>query len=165
LKHACIAVLVAVSAMGCAVARDPKPATPPQSACAPAPKELVVKDLKPGSGAKAVGVRNSVLVTYTGWVYDGCAKDFKGPQFDSNAGRPVPFGFMVGAGKVIKGWDEGLVGMKETGKRLLIIPPDKAYGERAIGDKIPANSTLVFEVDLNQIAFQPGADVTPAPKQ
>ena len=71
---------------------------------------------------------------------------------------------MVGAGRVIKGWDEGLVGMKEKGRRLLVIPPDKAYGAREVaGGKIPPNSTLVFEVELVQILQQGGG--APAPKK
>ena len=90
----------------------------------------------------------AVLVGYTGWVYDGCKPDLKGEQFDSSEGRRTPFGLMIGAGRVIKGWDEGLVGMREGGKRLLVIPPDKAYGERSPTPKIPPNSTLVFEVNL-----------------
>jgi FKBP-type peptidyl-prolyl cis-trans isomerase len=101
-----------------------------------------------------------VLVGYTGWVYDGCKPDFKGTEFDSSRGRPAPFGLTVGAGQVIKGWDEGLMGMKEKGKRLLVIPPDKAYGARSPTPSIPANSTLVFEVELVQIVYQPGE---PAP--
>ena len=75
-------------------------------------------------------------------------------SFDSSVGRG-PFSFRVGAGRVIMGWDEGLVGMKEGGKRLLVIPPDKAYGERSPTPKIPPNSTLVFEVDLAKIIQQP----------
>ncbi|HET9577604.1 MAG TPA: FKBP-type peptidyl-prolyl cis-trans isomerase [Usitatibacter sp.] len=123
--------------------------------CAPPPRELVVKDITPGTG-QAVRFRSAVLVGYTGWLYDGCAPEFKGKEFDSSKNRPAPFGFTVGAGRVIKGWDEGLIGMKEKGKRLLIIPPDKAYGERAVGDVIKPNSTLVFEVELVQIVYQPG---------
>ena len=133
-----------------------------QRDCQPAPKELVVRDLDRGKEGRAVGFRTTVLVVYTGWLYDPCAPDRKGVEFDSNAGQRVPLGFMVGSGRVIKGWDEGLMGMMEGGKRVLIIPPDKAYGERAMG-KIPPNSTLVFEVSLVQIGFQPPA--SEAPKQ
>jgi FKBP-type peptidyl-prolyl cis-trans isomerase len=164
LKNALVLALVASTAIGCATAQDGKPAadakaaSPAKTACAPAPKELVVKDLRPGTG-QAIRFRSAVNVFYTGWVYDGCKPDFKGAQFDSNAGGPLPFSLMVGAGRVIKGWDEGLIGMKEKGKRMLIIPPDKAYGEREVaGGKIPASSTLVFEVDLVQIVYQPPAE-------
>ena len=127
-----------------------------KSACVPAPKELVKKDLEAGTG-REVKLRSAVLVGYTGWLYDGCAKDLKGAKFDSSEGRATPFGFMVGAGKAIKGWDEGLVGMKEKGaKRLLVIPPDKGYGEKgAGGGLIPPNATLVFEVEVFQIVHQP----------
>lgn len=131
------------------------PAEPKKAECPPPPKELVVKDITPGTGQE-VRFRSAVLVGYTGWVYDGCAPDFKGKEFDSSRDRPTPFGLTVGAGRVIKGWDEGLIGMKEKGKRLLVIPPDKAYGARSPTPAIPANSTLVFEVDLVQIIYQPG---------
>ena len=71
--------------------------------------------------------------------------------FDNSYDRGQPAGFEIGTGKVIKGWDEGVIGMKLGGKRLLIIPPDKAYGERSPTPKIPPNSTLVFEVSIIQI--------------
>ena len=131
--------------------------------CQPPPKDLVVKDLQEGTG-KVVQFRSAVLVGYTGWTYDGCKPDFKGAEFDSSKNRPTPFGLVVGAGRVIKGWDEGLIGMKEKGKRLLIIPPDKAYGARSPTPLIPPNSTLVFEIELVQIITQPGepAPATPA---
>jgi FKBP-type peptidyl-prolyl cis-trans isomerase FkpA len=151
LKQVFAAVLVATALLGCAVAQDSKPA---KGECTSAPKELVVKDLEPGSG-DAVAFRSGAMVFYTGWLYDGCAKDFKGQEFDSNRGKMVPFGLIVGAGRVIKGWDEGLIGMKKGGKRLLVIPPDKAYGATARGDKIPANSTLVFELNLADLQAPP----------
>jgi FKBP-type peptidyl-prolyl cis-trans isomerase len=157
LKHAFAVALVAVTAMGCATAQDSKTApakaqaAPAKTECAPPPKQLVVKDLQAGSG-RAAEFRSPVYVGYTGWLYDGCAGDFKGAQFDTSEGRATPFGFQVGVGRVIKGWDEGVLGMKEGGKRLLIIPPDKAYGAAgAGGGKIPPNATLVFEVTLQNI--------------
>lgn len=147
---------VAAVMIGCAEAPkapEPKPVAAPK-ACAPAPSELVVRDLEPGSG-KALGFRTAANVFYTGWLYDGCKADFKGKQFDSNVGK-VPFPLMVGVGRVIKGWDEGVVGMKEKGKRLLIIPPNKAYGARAFPDgRIPPNSTLVFEIEVVNVVHQP----------
>lgn len=152
--------LVAVMVGGCATGREGTVPASAKDACAPPPAQLVVKDLAPGKGDDAVRFRTAVLVGYTGWLYDGCAKDFKGRQFDSSEGRATPFGFMVGAQRVIKGWDEGLVGMREGGKRLLVIPPDKAYGDRAVGDVIKPNSTLVFEIDLLRIVGQ----AEPAPK-
>jgi FKBP-type peptidyl-prolyl cis-trans isomerase len=125
---------------------------PPPAArrdCAPPPTDLVIRDLEPGAGDTA-RFRSPVLVNYKGWLYDGCARDFKGALFDEST--TMPLSVMVGVGRVIRGWDEGLVGMKEGGKRLLIIPPEKAYGSQAApGGRIPPNSTLVFEVNLAKI--------------
>jgi FKBP-type peptidyl-prolyl cis-trans isomerase len=165
-RYAFAAALVAVTALGSAVAQDSKTvpakaAEPAKSACTPPPKDLVKKDIAPGKGDRTVEFKTPVHVSYTGWLYDPCAKDFKGEKFDSSEGRATPFGFMVGAGKVIKGWDEGLPGMKEGGKRTLIIPPDKAYGPAgAGGGRIPPNATLVFDVELLDIIGP-----APAPKQ
>jgi len=163
--------LVAALAVGCATAQDTKPAAkavepakaeaPAKAGCTPAPKDVVVTDLSKGSG-DPVQFRSAVLVGYTGWVYDPCAKDHKGEEFDSSKNRPTPFGFMVGAGRVIKGWDEGLIGMQKGGKRLLVIPADKAYGAKSPTSKIPANSALVFEVDLIEIISQPNSPTSPA---
>lgn len=160
--------LAAMALAACANAQDVKKAADATASCAPPPKELVTKDLETGTGDRVVINRSAVLVTYTGWVYDGCAKDFKGVKFDSSEARTTPFGFMVGVGKVIKGWDEGVLGMKEKGaKRLLIIPADKAYGAEGGADgKIPPNSALVFEVQTIQFAYYPGDPTTkpgPAP--
>ena len=146
MRVAFAAALIAACGFGCACAQM-APAS--KANCLPPPKELVVKEVEPGKGEVTVAPRSGVLVHYTGWLYDDCAKDFKGEQFDSSVGRPVPFSFLVGVGKVIKGWDEGVLGMKAGGKRTLIIPPDKAYGERgAGGGKIPPGATLVFDVQV-----------------
>ena len=101
---------------------------------------LVIEDIKIGDGQE-VEKFNIVTVNYTGLLEDGTI-------FDSslNPGR-TPFRFTVGAGQVIKGWDEGLIGMKVGGKRKLTIPPELGYGSRDNGP-IPANSTLIFEIDL-----------------
>ena len=144
---------IALLAAGSAAAQDTKPAA---GACPPPPKELVTKDLEKGEG-EAVAFRTAVQVSYTGWLYDGCAKDLKGEKFDTSDGRVTPFGFMVGAGRVIKGWDEGLIGIQKGGKRLLVIPADKAYGARSPTPKIPPNSALVFEVTLTNILASPSA--------
>jgi len=126
-----------------------------RAGCVAAPKELQVRDLEPGKGEDMARFRSAVLVHYTGWLYDPCAKDQKGEIFDTSSARGMPISLMVGAGRVIKGWDEGLVGMKETGRRLLVIPPDKAYGAQSPSPKIPPHSTLVFEVELVKIIQQP----------
>ena len=168
-RNAFALAFAAVAAAGCAQTPETKtaaaapiaapapaaPATPGTTpGCTPPPTELQVTDLEPGKGEDA-RFRSAVLVAYTGWVFDGCAKDLKGEMFDTSATRGVPISFMVGAGRVIKGWDEGLVGLKEGGKRLLVIPPDKAYGARSPTPKIPPNSALVFEVELAKVIQQP----------
>lgn len=159
LAHA-IVLLAATTAFGCATADEGGAASSPprhvaaRESCAKPPSELVVKDLEPGKG-DAVRFRSAVLMGYTGWLYDGCAADHKGAEFDSSTGRSTPFGFVVGAGRVIKGWDQGVIGMKEGGKRLLVIPPDKGYGQQGAGGKIPPHATLVFEVELVKILQQP----------
>ena len=134
------------------VAAPPPPAA---AKCVEAPTTLVMRDLEPGKG-DPIATRTAVLVAYTGWLYDGCKADLKGTMFDTSTSRPTPFGLVVGAGRVIKGWDEGLVGMREGGKRLLVIPPDKGYGAAgAAGGVIPPNATLVFEVELGQVLQRP----------
>ena len=144
--------VVALGLFGCAA--EPKPAPAPV-ACKPPPADLVTSDLAPGDG-DAVRFRSAVLVSYTGWLYDGCKPDLKGAQFDTSEGRPTPFGFIVGAGRVIRGWDRGVIGMKEGGKRLLVIPAGLGYGAQgAGGGKIPPNSALVFEVKVEKIVAQP----------
>ena len=161
MKNALALFFTAVLSVACASAQDPKPAAAPapmsaeaQPKCQPSPTELVVKDLTPGEG-RALVPRASVLVWYTGWLYDGCKPDLKGAMFDSNKTKPVPFGVVVGGGRVIKGWDEGLVGMKEKAKRLLIIPASKAYGEKGAGNVIPPNAALVFEVETLTVQYYP----------
>jgi FKBP-type peptidyl-prolyl cis-trans isomerase len=160
LKKIHLIAAIATLAFGCASAEDTKPAGAAKD-CAPAPKELAKTDLAPGEG-ELVAFRSAVLVGYTGWVYDGCAKDLKGEMFDTSDGRATPFGLVVGAGKVIKGWDEGLIGMRAAGKRLLVIPPDKAYGAQSPTPKIPPNSTLVFEVSIIKILAGPPPAAAPA---
>ncbi|MBP6716314.1 MAG: FKBP-type peptidyl-prolyl cis-trans isomerase [Acidobacteria bacterium] len=102
-------------------------------------------DLTVGTGTTATAGR-LLAVHYTGWLYDASKTDNKGTQFDSSAGRST-FAFVLGAGQVIAGWDQGVVGMKVGGKRRLIIPPTLGYGSAAAGP-IPPNSTLVFDIEL-----------------
>ena len=134
-----------------------------------APTTLKTIDRKVGTGALAESGQ-PVLVHYTGYLYSATAPDNKGKKFDSSADRKVPFGFITGAGRVIKGWDEGVPGMKVGGQRTLIIPPDKGYGERGAGADIPPNATLLFDVELMSVvgktqnaSAEPSAYV-PAPK-
>jgi FKBP-type peptidyl-prolyl cis-trans isomerase FkpA len=109
--------------------------------------ELQKIDVKPGTGAEAVAGR-PVLVHYTGWLHDPAKPEGKGQKFDSSRDRGVPFGFFLGEGKVIKGWDQGVVGMKVGGQRTLVIPPELGYGARGAGGVIPPNATLIFDVEL-----------------
>lgn len=102
--------------------------------------ELKSEDLKVGTGAEAV-TGKTVSVHYTGWLTDG-------KKFDSSLDRKEPFKFPLGAGQVIQGWDKGVVGMKVGGKRKLTIPSEMGYGAQGAGGVIPANATLVFEVEL-----------------
>jgi FKBP-type peptidyl-prolyl cis-trans isomerase FkpA len=101
---------------------------------------LVIDEITPGEGAEAQ-VGRTVSVHYTGWLTNGS-------KFDSSVDRNEPFDFPLGRGYVIRGWDEGVAGMKVGGKRKLTIPPELGYGARGAGGVIPPNATLVFEVEL-----------------
>ena len=109
--------------------------------------ELIKTDNKVGDGVTAAAGQN-VTVHYTGWLYDESAADNKGKKFDSSRDRNEPFVFPLGAGRVIKGWDEGVAGMKIGGQRTLTIPASMGYGARGAGGAIPPNATLVFDVEL-----------------
>ncbi|MDT8363240.1 MAG: FKBP-type peptidyl-prolyl cis-trans isomerase [Nitrosomonas sp.] len=104
-------------------------------------------DVTVGNGEEAV-VGKTVKVHYTGWLYDAAAEDKKGAKFDSSHDRANYFSFLLGSGRVIKGWDQGVQGMKVGGKRTLIIPPSMAYGSQGAGGVIPPNAVLVFDVEL-----------------
>jgi len=108
--------------------------------------ELQKIDVVQGSGKEASGGR--VVVHYTGWLHDPSKPDGHGRKFDSSHDRHDPFEFRLGAGEVIRGWDEGVKGMKVGGKRTLIIPTEMGYGSRDAGCVIPPNATLVFDVEL-----------------
>jgi FKBP-type peptidyl-prolyl cis-trans isomerase FkpA len=105
---------------------------------------LIHEDITPGTGDEAKAGQR-VSVHYTGWLTDGT-------KFDSSKDRNDPFDFPLGAGHVIKGWDEGVQGMKVGGVRKLTIPPHLGYGARGAGGVIPPNATLVFEVELLQVS-------------
>ena len=100
-----------------------------------------------GSGKEAIAGTN-VKVHYTGWLYDPAKPDGHGSKFDSSVDRGEPFVFFLGGGQVIRGWDEGVVGMKVGGKRTLIIPSHMGYGSRGAGGVIPPYATLLFDVEL-----------------
>ena len=105
------------------------------------------QDLRIGAGADATPGRR-VTVNYTGWIYDPTRPENKGQQFDTSVGRQ-PFSFTVGVGQVIRGWDQGVPGMKVGGQRRLTIPPDLGYGSTgSTGGVVPPNATLVFDIDL-----------------
>jgi FKBP-type peptidyl-prolyl cis-trans isomerase FkpA len=108
------------------------------------PGGLVKEDLVVGKGASATSGQD-IVVHYVGWLTSG-------QQFDSSRARRDPLDFALGAGDVIKGWDQGIEGMKVGGKRKLTIPPALAYGDQGCGGVIPPNATLVFEVELLEVS-------------
>ena len=111
--------------------------------------ELKKIEVKQGDGAEAIAGR-AVIVDYTGWLYDPAAPDGHGAKFDSSVGK-LPFGFVLGVGRVIKGWDQGVAGMKVGGRRRIVIPPDLGYGKQGAGGVIKGGETLVFVVDLLEV--------------
>jgi FKBP-type peptidyl-prolyl cis-trans isomerase FkpA len=118
----------------------------PNAPVAPKSPSYTRTDLQSGKGREAIKGKG-LSVHYTGWLYDPSRPDSKGRMFDSSKDRG-PFDFVLGAGQVIPGWDEGFDGMKIGGRRRLIIPPDLAYGIDGAGNVIPPNATLVFEMEL-----------------
>jgi FKBP-type peptidyl-prolyl cis-trans isomerase FkpA len=123
-------------------------APPSAAASAPSPvTSLQTVTLQPGTGA-AIGGGQIAVVQYTGWLYEAGAAEHKGKQFDSSRTRREPFKFPLDTGSVIKGWDQGVIGMKVGESRRLIIPPELAYGDAGAGGVIPPGATLVFDVEL-----------------
>ncbi|HEU4600777.1 MAG TPA: FKBP-type peptidyl-prolyl cis-trans isomerase [Steroidobacteraceae bacterium] len=145
-----IATIVLASSLALAAcgSKNSEPVTS-TAASAPAPvTELQRIDLEVPNG-EGVSQGQVAVVHYTGWLYDPHAPDHKGKKFDSSRDRGQPFRFEIGAGKVIKGWDEGVQGMRVGGQRRLIVPAALAYGsEGAGGGVIPPNSPLVFDIEL-----------------
>jgi FKBP-type peptidyl-prolyl cis-trans isomerase FkpA len=150
IRTAVFAPLLIFAAVAGAQTAPPTAGNPESSKLSAMPTELKKVDVKQGTGAESVAGK-PVIVHYTGWIYDDSKPEKKGAKFDSSLDRKVPFGFILGAGKVIKGWDEGVVGMKVGGQRTLIIPPSMAYGERGAGGVIPPNATLIFDVELLEV--------------
>lgn len=139
-------------AFGCASNEDIARTSAPQgvSKLDAQPSQLQKIEVKQGTGAEAV-VGHDVVVHYTGWLYDTSKPDSHGAKFDSSRDRNAPFRFALGAGRVIKGWDEGVAGMKVGGRRTLVIPPQMGYGARGAGGVIPPNATLIFDVELLEV--------------
>ena len=128
-----VLALLFATAIALAACGDDNEGSTPMSA-------LQIIDLVVGTGAEAA-TGQVVSVHYTGWLADGT-------KFDSSLDRGDPFSFPLGEGRVIQGWDQGVVGMKVGGKRRLIIPPELAYGEQGFSSVIPPNAELTFEVEL-----------------
>ena len=152
-KYIAVCALLLVLVLGAVIAlqANNKDSSPPQPVSSPPQQtELTMIDHKVGTGATAESGK-TVIVHYTGWLYDAAAPDNKGKKFDSSRDRNQPFGFALGAGQVIKGWDQGVAGMQVGGQRTLIIPPELGYGERGAGGVIPPNATLVFDVELLEV--------------
>ena len=143
-----ILTLMLISVASC---KPNKPASQPvqtmSQSGASAVDHLVIEDLAPGAG-EAVVAGEIAVVHYTGWLFDAAAPDHKGQKFDSSRDAGQPFRFPLGGGRVIRGWDEGVVGMKVGGQRRLIVPPDLGYGAQGAGGVIPPNATLIFDVEL-----------------
>ncbi len=121
--------------------------TPPSAVPASGVNTMKSVELKAGTGEE-IAAGKIAVVHYTGWLYEASAKDNKGKQFDTSRSGGQAFRFPVGTGQVIKGWDQGVVGMKVGESRRLIIPADLAYGDNGAGGVIPPGATLVFDIDL-----------------
>jgi FKBP-type peptidyl-prolyl cis-trans isomerase FkpA len=125
-------------------------AGPKETAMTQTPTQLEITDTRAGKGP-AIAVGQTAVVHYTGWLYSPNTPDHKGKKFDSSHDRNEPFSFKVGAGDVIGGWDQGVVGMQAGGQRRLVIPPELGYGARGAGGVIPPNATLLFDIELLKI--------------
>lgn len=132
----CLSLIVSMNALGQSNAKPTRVIGKPHVTA----DDLEYRDIKVGTGAVATPGKN-VTVNYTGWLTNG-------KKFDSSLDRHQPFTFKLGNGDVIKGWDEGVAGMKVGGKRQLKIPPQLGYGAQGAGGTIPPNATLIFDVEL-----------------
>jgi FKBP-type peptidyl-prolyl cis-trans isomerase FkpA len=142
---ALVAALATLLAVAC---------TPPGPPAGGSVAELQRIDLKDGTGTVAAS-GDQVSVHYTGWLYDEDAPEQRGRQFDSSRERGEPIIFLLGAGRVIRGWDEGVAGMRVGGQRVLLIPTAYGYGRKGAGGVIPPGASLVFEVELMDVRTQP----------
>jgi FKBP-type peptidyl-prolyl cis-trans isomerase len=142
-----LTALMIVALAPAAAAGDPEAPASPAAPAQPV-EALLVTDLVAGVGDEALP-GHTVVVHYTGWLLDPAAPDKRGKKFDSSRDRKQPFSFPLGGGHVIKGWEQGVPGMKVGGLRQLVIPPSLGYGGRNIDNGlIPPFSTLVFEIEL-----------------
>ena len=137
-------VALAATLLASAVAAPAASPTAPPAAAIVMPGGTRATDTQVGTGAEAQPGRY-ITVHYTGWLYSDGGR---GKKFDSSRDSGRPFGFVLGSGDVILGWDEGFAGMKVGGKRTLIIPSEAGYGARGAGDDIPPGATLIFDVEL-----------------
>lgn len=140
--------MVCLLAAACGEQQSPKSA--PAAAAVPPPSMLQKTDVVKGTG-EGISLGQVAVVHYTGWLYDPTAPEQKGTKFDSSRDRGEPFKFAIGAGQVIRGWDEGVQGMQPGGQRRLVVPADLGYGDRGAGNVIPPGATLVFDVELLKI--------------
>lgn len=143
----CAMALLVAACSGKDQAPQSAPAAAAPAAAVPPPTELQRTDVAKGTG-EGISLGQVAVVHYTGWLYDPAAPEQKGTKFDSSRDRGEPFKFAIGAGQVIRGWDEGVQGMQPGGQRRLVIPADLGYGERGAGNVIPPGATLVFDVEL-----------------
>ena len=154
LKNVCASLAVAASAALLSAFAVPSAAQTPitqgNSKLDATLNDLQKIEVKQGTGTEATSGK-AVVVHYTGWLYDTTKPNSHGAKFDSSRDRNEPFGFVLGAGRVIKGWDDGVAGMKVGGQRTLVIPPQMGYGARGAGGVIPPNATLIFDVELLEV--------------
>ena len=140
MRRLLLPLLLSLAAAGCTT----EPSGPPPGGTLTTFERI---DTVPGTGTEAVA-GSKVTVHYTGWIYDNRTETKHGKTFDSSFKHGQPFTFALGAGQVIRGWDEGVAGMKVGGKRRLLIPAAMGYGARGAGGVIPPNATLLFDVEL-----------------